>query len=145
MTRRNIAIASDGIQGLEDRVSPHFGRCPAFTLVTVADGRVLEARVVPNPWATGHKPGVVPRLVRREGAETVLAGRIGAKAAKAFETTGVEVIAGLSGRVGDLAQAYALGELKPVAAPHQGGGHGHRHEHDHCGGHGHGHCHAHGR
>ena len=47
-----IAISTDG-----ENVSPHFGRCPTFTIADIEQGNVVSKQEVPNP---GHQPGVNP-------------------------------------------------------------------------------------
>ncbi|MGB3112619.1 MAG: NifB/NifX family molybdenum-iron cluster-binding protein, partial [Candidatus Omnitrophota bacterium] len=39
-----IAISTDG-----GSVSPHFGRCPSFTIVDFEDGTMIKKEVIDNP------------------------------------------------------------------------------------------------
>ena len=54
-----IAISTDG-----GTVSAHFGRCPAFTIVDIEDGKVLHKEEISNP---GHHPGFLPRFLHKKG------------------------------------------------------------------------------
>jgi predicted Fe-Mo cluster-binding NifX family protein len=38
-------------------ISPHFGRCSSFIIVTVENGKVMDKEIVENP---GHQPGFIP-------------------------------------------------------------------------------------
>lgn len=39
-----VAISTDG-----DYVSPHFGRCPSFTIVDIEDGKIIKKKAIQNP------------------------------------------------------------------------------------------------
>jgi predicted Fe-Mo cluster-binding NifX family protein len=86
-------------------------------------------RVVPNPHAVRHIPGVMPRFIYEHGAQVIIAGGMGPRAIRMFEDLGVEVVTGVTGRVGALVSAYLDGEIGGVVPC--------VHDHpDSCGGHG---------
>ncbi|MBW2458690.1 MAG: dinitrogenase iron-molybdenum cofactor biosynthesis protein, partial [Deltaproteobacteria bacterium] len=43
-----IAVPSEAPGGLDAEVSAHFGHCAAFTLITVADGKIGEVSTLDN-------------------------------------------------------------------------------------------------
>jgi len=45
---KRIALACDTGFGLESSLSAHFGRCPFYVLVDVADGGIVGFQVVDN-------------------------------------------------------------------------------------------------
>jgi predicted Fe-Mo cluster-binding NifX family protein len=49
-----IAISTDN-----GMVSPHFGRCPHFTIVEIKDNKVLKKEIIDNP---GHRTGFLPKF-----------------------------------------------------------------------------------
>ncbi len=108
---RLVAITSEDGRGLDGRVSAHFGRCPAYTLVEVRDGRPGAVRVVDNPFAASHAPGVVPAFLRDLGADVVITGGMGPRAIAMFERFGTEVVTGASGRIGEALETWLAGEL----------------------------------
>jgi len=44
-----IAVSADSKDGLSSVVSAHFGRCPFFVLVDVADSKIAKVETVANP------------------------------------------------------------------------------------------------
>jgi len=61
-------------------VAEHFGRCPEFTVVEYADGKLIKEEVVTNP---GHHPGYLPVFLRNASREYCL-WRYGSKSTIAF-------------------------------------------------------------
>ncbi|NLO99394.1 MAG: dinitrogenase iron-molybdenum cofactor, partial [Clostridiaceae bacterium] len=67
-----IAISTDGRY-----VSPHFGRCPSFTLVDIENGKMVKRVEVENP---GHEPGYIPQFLHQKGVKRIVCGGMGARA-----------------------------------------------------------------
>jgi predicted Fe-Mo cluster-binding NifX family protein len=112
----------------EGRLHGHFGGCPEFALVD-ADPQhqtVLTTTIVPAP---AHQPGLLPRWLREQGVNAVIAGGIGRRALDLFAQHGITVRAGQTGtRIEVLAAAYLGGQLN--AAPAGCEHHGHHHDHE---------------
>ncbi len=107
-----IAVTSQDASGLGAAVSPHFGRCPFYTLVTLEDGRIVEVEVVSNSGADGHAPGELPAYVKQLGASVILTGGMGRRAAEFFRRMGVEVVGGAGGKVREAVEMYLRGDLR---------------------------------
>ena len=122
-----IAIPSMAPGGLEAPRSGHFGRCDAFTLVTVDDGRAVETRVVSNVDHTEGGCLVPVQLLHREGATAVVVAGIGMRPLMGFQQAGIEVLVGPGERVGDVVTAYLQGAVRPIADGDVCGAHGHGH------------------
>lgn len=126
---RLIAIAADDASGLDGRVSAHFGRCPFYVLAEVNGDTVTVSRVVPNPHASAHQPGVMPSFIRDLGADVIIAGGMGPRAIDLFHGFGIDVATGAVGGVEEVLGAYLRGEHRgviPCSGPHR----------DRCQGHG---------
>ncbi len=67
-----VAISTDN-----EFVSAHFGRCPAFTIVDIKDGKLEKAQTVQNP---GHQPGFIPQFLHEKGVTCIVAGGMGIRA-----------------------------------------------------------------
>jgi len=65
-----IAISTDG-----NKVSPHFGRCPKFTIAEIKDNKLVDRKVIDNP---GHHPGYLPQYLSELGVnlEKVYVGQV---------------------------------------------------------------------
>lgn len=98
-----IAISTDG-----NAVSPHFGRCPAFTLVDVENGRMVGRQMIPNP---GHQPGFIPRFLHEKEVHVVVTGGMGARAQDIFHELGMETVLGVSGHVDEVIERFLAGTL----------------------------------
>lgn len=130
-----VAVASNGVEGLEATVAGHFGRCAAYTFITVDGDSIVETRPVANPFAGGHKPGQLPEWIQEEGAHVILAGGMGRRAVDLFSASGIAVATGATGRIEDAVRAYVSGSLKGTTPCAHGGdcgdgeGGGHHHHH----------------
>jgi predicted Fe-Mo cluster-binding NifX family protein len=114
-----VAVSTDGTQ-----VSPHFGRCPVFTLFDVENGQVTGREVVENP---GHVPGRIPEFLQGLGVRCVIAGGMGQRARDLFAQRAITTFVGVTGAVEDAVQEYAGGRLKDgdsLCSPGAGKGYG---------------------
>ena len=99
-----LAIPTDGGQ-----VAAHFGRCPEYTIVDVAEEEVTNKEVVDNP---GHKPGYLPRYLNDLGVDCVLAGGMGRKAVDLFDKNNIEILTGVSGSIDNVIENYLADNLE---------------------------------
>lgn len=132
----NLVVASADRDGLDGQVGQHFGRCPAYTVVEVADASIVSARVVDNPFFQGHEPGDVPAFIAGLGADVLLAGGIGCRAIEFFDHYGVRVSSGHSGTTREAVVGWlggAAGGAEPCV--HEDDASGHGHHGGGCGGH----------
>ncbi len=112
-----IAVATTR-GGLDDVVSPVFGRCTTFTLVDVEDGEVVSHEVIQNPHA-GAMGGAgiqTAQLIISKEAQAILAGAFGPNASNVFSQGGVQMIPA-QGSVKEKALEFALGRLTPAPGP----------------------------
>jgi len=98
-----FAIATDG-----GYVSPHFGRCQAYTIVDIEKGYVVNRERVANP---GHAPGAIPEFLNKMGVKKIVCGGIGARATELFGQYGIEIIAGVDSTVDNAIDRLARGML----------------------------------
>ncbi|HPZ40163.1 MAG TPA: NifB/NifX family molybdenum-iron cluster-binding protein [Candidatus Atribacteria bacterium] len=99
-----IAISTEG-----NSVSPHFGRCPFFTIIDLEDGKVIKKEVIPNP---GHEPGFIPQFLQNMGVECVIAGGAGKRAINLFQESGIQTILGVTGGVDEVIEKLKDGSLE---------------------------------
>lgn len=94
------------------RLCTHFGHCQTFALIDVDTDEkqiLASAEVVPPP----HEPGLLPRWLKEQGAQVVIAGGMGGRAVALFAAAGVEVITGAPSETPEaLALAYVTGTLE---------------------------------
>lgn len=114
-----IAISTDGRS-----VSPHFGRCPSFTLVDIENGKMVKMVEVENP---GHEPGYIPQFLHQKGVKRIVCGGMGARAQGFFEEMGIETIVGIDGSIDGVVEKLEKGVLEggeSLCAPGAGKGYG---------------------
>ncbi|NMB32917.1 MAG: dinitrogenase iron-molybdenum cofactor [Clostridium sp.] len=114
-----IAISTDGLY-----VSPHFGRCPSFTLVDIENGKITEKNEVENP---GHEPGNIPHFLHRKGVKRIVCGGMGMRAQEFFQQLGIETTVGVEGSVEevlDKLEKDVLSGGQSLCAPGAGKGYG---------------------
>ncbi len=130
-----FAISTEDNQGLESKVSQHFGRCPYFVLVDLENEAVEEVKVVDNPYFMEHGPGQIPEFIASLGAKVMISGGMGRRANAFFDNYGIKTATGASGTVQEALSSFQEGKL---SAGGNCGGHGEGHGHGH--GHGQGYC-----
>ncbi len=114
-----VAISTDG-----EYVSPHFGRCPSFTLIDIKNGEAVNRIEVKNP---GHSPGYIPQFLHEKGVEYIVCGGMGARAQGFFEEMNMKTIIGISGRIEETIKKLEQGILesgKSLCSPGAGRGYG---------------------
>lgn len=128
------AIATEG-----GHVSAHFGHCPAFTIVDIDEGAVTNTAVVESPQ---HEPGAIPLFLKKQGANAVVSGGMGQRAADLFAKLEITPIVGFSGTVEAAIAGCLDGMLEGSGdlCEHDGDGH---ESSKHQGGHGPGETHGH--
>ena len=114
-----IAISTDG-----EYVSPHFGRCPSFTIIEIEDEKLLKREIINNP---GHSPGFLPQFLSERGIKYLIAGGVGRRATGVFREMGIETIVGVTGKIDDVIDKILKGELEggeSLCKPGRGRGYG---------------------
>ena len=111
--KKRIAVAAEDDGGLEANVSPHFGRCPYYTMVEVEGDKISLSYKVENPFFNEHgQVGQVPSFIRDQGAHVIVAGGMGQRAVGFFTEFGIEAVTGASGKIEAVVHAYLKGVLK---------------------------------
>ena len=106
---RLVAVACETNSGLESNVNGHFGHTPFFMVAEIADGAIVNTKVVASP---GHGEGCsMPGFVQRLGVQALIVGGLGAGAATQLDSFGIEVVGGVSGKAGEALRAMAAGNL----------------------------------
>jgi len=114
-----IAISTDS-----GKVSPHFGRAPEFTFVTIEDNKVIKKDIFPNP---GHTVGSIPQFINEKGAKCMITGGMGHRAIQFFNQYGIEVIMGVDRNLDDVIEKILNGTLEggeSICSPGGGKGYG---------------------
>jgi len=94
------------------RLCSHFGRCEQFAVVN-ADARSRELVSTDMLTPPPHEPGVLPRWLREQEADVIIARGMGGHAQALFAESGITVVLGAAaGTPQELATAYLAGTLQ---------------------------------
>ncbi len=104
-----VCVPTMGRGGMNDTVSPHFGRAPTFTIVDI---ETKEVEVLPN--TSEHMGGVklAPEIVAEADAQIMLCSGLGSRAVQMFRQFGIEVFVGAGGIVKDMISNWESGMLQ---------------------------------
>ena len=113
--------------GLESRVSAHFGSAPAFMIVDTESG---QCRAIANT-DSHHQHGMCQPLAALDGekVDSIVVGGIGMGALMKLEAADITVFHADRETVGATLDAFRAGTLRRVDAQSACGQHGHQHGH----------------
>jgi len=116
---KKIAIPTNG-----EVLDAHFGRAAGFTVFEIEG---TNARKVELLSATGlqHQHEGLASMFKNNGVEVLVCGGIGGGMINGLNAVGLSVVTGASGKVADVAQAFAQGILVSTGTVCQ------EHDHDH--------------
>jgi len=123
-----IAISSEEKNGLDSRVSHHFGRCPCYVLADVYKEEIQVVKAIDNPFAQKHEPGMVPGFIHEQGVDVMISGGMGRRAIDFFNQYGIQVATGADGTVRNTLDRYFKGQLNGAQPCRESVEH---HNHDH--------------
>jgi len=110
-----IAVATTK-GGLDDQVSPFFGRCPIFTLVEAEGNGIKNAEIIQNEFAAaaGGAGIQASQFIAEKKVEAAIAGNFGPNAARILASVGIKMVQS-QGSVKDAIMGYLSGSLKPAS------------------------------
>jgi predicted Fe-Mo cluster-binding NifX family protein len=110
-----IAITSTG-PSLDAEVDPRFGRCRYFIII---DPETREFEVIDNEnvMAAGGAGIASGQTIAGKGVKAVLTGNCGPNAYQVLSAAGIQVIAGVSGKIEEAVEAYKSGRLQGTSQP----------------------------
>ena len=91
------------------RVAEHFGRCKKYIIFDIAGGKILRKESIASPE---HRPNFLPKFLAERKIRKLICYGIGPKALNSFNEFGIEVIAGIEGKIDGVIESYNRGELK---------------------------------
>ncbi|MFX1594274.1 MAG: NifB/NifX family molybdenum-iron cluster-binding protein, partial [Promethearchaeota archaeon] len=88
-----IAVPSMGNGGLNDQMSPRFGRCASFTFVEIENNDIKAIKAVPNPAANamGGAGVQAAQIIGNNGANAIIVGFLGPNAASGLNALNLDI------------------------------------------------------
>ena len=112
--RERIVIPAEDGNGLNARLSEHFGRAPYFVIVELEGGNISNVQVVPNE--SGHFGGFgrpSDRILQLRPNAVITYG-MGPRALGIFQEAGVAVLKANAETVKDVVEAYIQDKLEEL-------------------------------
>ena len=120
-----IAVATTR-GGLDDVVSPVFGRAPTFTIVTVEGNEIKSSDVIQNQFYMGRGGAGIAaaQMIVSKGAKVLISGNVGPNSYAVLSQAGIKLYSAYGMKVKDAVMSYLEGKLSPITAPVGGPGFG---------------------
>ena len=114
MKERIVIPAEDG-NGLDARLSEHFGRAPYFIVVELdEDGSVSNVQAMPNESEHFGGAGRPPHRLLRFKPNAIIAYGMGPQALSVFQEAGVAVLKANADTIKEVIEAYRQDRLEEL-------------------------------
>ncbi len=107
-----IAIPVMEKNGMNSKVSTHFGHAPYFAYANVEDGKVESVQFEQNPFNANHEMGSVPNFLIQKGIDVLIVANMGPAAYELFNSNGIKVYNGIEETLDEVIMAYLKDELR---------------------------------
>ncbi|MFO7991023.1 MAG: NifB/NifX family molybdenum-iron cluster-binding protein [Thermoplasmata archaeon] len=107
-----LAFPTLGDRGLDEKISPHFGRGETFTLYDTEDASV---EVIANTSRHKGGSGNPPELLAQHDIDVMICQDLGRKAVRLFDDHGIKVYSGASSTVEDAIELWKEGKLQETS------------------------------
>lgn len=104
-----VSIPCMGDNGMEEKVSSHFGRAPMFAIYNTD---TEELSFVPNKSEHMGGSGKPPRIMEEENVDIMLTANLGRRAISMFEDIGINVFCGARGSISDTLEMWRDNQLE---------------------------------
>jgi len=110
-----IVIPAEDSNGLDTRLSEHFGRAPYFIIVELdEDGNIVNIQSVSNESEHFGGVGRPPDRILQLRPSAVITYEMGPRALRIFQDAGVAVLRANAGTVKEAVEAYRQGRLEEL-------------------------------
>jgi predicted Fe-Mo cluster-binding NifX family protein len=112
--RERIVIPAEDGNGLNARLSEHFGRAPYFIIVELEDGNISNVQVVPNESEHFGGFGRPPDRILQFRPNAVITYGMGPRALSIFQEARIAVLKANADTVKDVVEAYGQNKLEEL-------------------------------
>ena len=112
--RERIVIPAEDGNGLNARLSEHFGRAPYFIIVELEDGDISNVQVVPNESEHFGGFGRPPDRILQFRPNAVITYGMGPRALSIFQEARIAVLKANADTVKDVVEAYRQDKLEEL-------------------------------
>jgi len=112
--KERIVIPAEDGNGLDARLSEHFGRAPYFIIVELEDGNISNVQAVPNESEHFGGFGRPPDRILQLRPNAVITYGMGPRALSIFQEAGIAVLKANADTVKDVIEAYRHDRLEEL-------------------------------
>jgi predicted Fe-Mo cluster-binding NifX family protein len=112
--KERIVIPAEDGNGLNARLSEHFGRAPYFIIVELEDGNISNVQVVPNESEHFGGFGRPPDRILQLRPNAVITYGMGPRALSIFQEARIAVLKANADTVKDVVEAYRQDKLEEL-------------------------------
>jgi len=112
--RERIVVPAEDENGLNARLSEHFGRAPHFIVVELEDGNITNVQAVPNESKHLGGFGLPSDRILQFRPNAVITYGMGPRALSLFQGAGVAVLRANADIVKDVVEAYRQNKLEEL-------------------------------
>ncbi len=95
-------------------VTEHFGHCDYFIVYEIEDNKILGSSLIKNP---PHQKGHLPKFLKEQGVNVVIAGGIGQMAVNMLKNLGIECFMNVCGEADTVIKKFMNNELNSNGEP----------------------------
>ena len=95
-------------------ITEHFGHCDYFIVYEVENKEIKGSNLIKNP---PHQKGFLPKFLKDNGIDVVIAGGIGKMAVDLLKDLGIECYINISGEADEVIKRYIDGEITSQGQP----------------------------
>jgi len=112
--KERVVIPTEDGNGLNARLSEHFGRAPYFIIVELEEGNVSNVQVVPNEGEHFGGFGRPADRILQLRPNAVITYGMGPRALNIFQEAGIAVLRANADTVKDVVEAYRQDKLEEL-------------------------------
>lgn len=112
MNKTRIAVPCVGKGDLKAAVSPHFGRCDSYAIVSLENGKIRAVESLSNTAHTECAGSV--RMLVKNGVSIILVTAMGMRPYLVCRQVGIEVRHGITGTAAEAIQSYMMDKTLPM-------------------------------
>ncbi|MDA3931541.1 MAG: NifB/NifX family molybdenum-iron cluster-binding protein [Tenericutes bacterium] len=95
-------------------ITEHFGHCDFFVIYEVEDNVIQGSHLIKNP---PHQKGYLPKFLKGQGIDVVIAGGIGTMAINGLKDLGINCYINVKGEASEVIERYINNQLNHGGEP----------------------------